>query len=149
MDYKHFHLLFRVGKYVLPVLAIAGLIVGLVEARKYQDQYSDEAQQARYRAAMTPEQRAEVDSAKALVEDRKLAQLACQQFVKRSLHDPEGSELGLAETFLATREGNGTWVVIVTGRARNGFDALRELTASCKVSRQGGNTQLISLTEIR
>lgn len=137
-----------IGKIALLAIGSVALIAGLTAWRKYNDEYSYEAQQARYRAAMTPEQRKEIDDAKAESEDRRMAQMACQQFVKASLHDPSGSDLDLSETYLTKREANGAWFVVVKGRARNAFNALRAITVACTAHKSGTTWTPVSLTQV-
>src|SRR5690606_4892126 len=57
--------------------------------------------------------------------EKRLAQIACREFVKRVLNDPDSAVFDDTEQFFTTTErSRGLWSVTVTGRARNAFNAM-------------------------
>ncbi len=80
-------------------------------------------------------------------DERRLAQYACREFVKDSLHDPDSASFDDASSFVAA-ENAGLWTVIVTGRATNGFNAKRQMQASCSVRHAAGQWTLVSVEQL-
>ena len=66
------------------------------------------------------------------------AQYACQKFVKQQLNDPDSAEFNNASSYPASVKGN-VYSVEVSGRARNGFNALRYVTFRCEAVYMGND----------
>lgn len=60
------------------------------------------------------------------------ARYVCREFVKERLNDPKSAEFDQTSSFPTSVENN-TYTVLVSGRARNGFNALRRVTFECEV----------------
>ncbi len=67
------------------------------------------------------------------------ARFACELFVKKSLDDPGSAEFEDSDTFWAERGKNGVFHVQVKVRARNGFNALRNITVDCLTALKDDN----------
>lgn len=92
----------------------------------------------------TPAQReAELDA-----EDAPAARLECRQAVKHRLHDPDSAELDDYTRYAATKIGSGDYNVFVTGRAKNGFGAMRRIAVICETQRFGSSWSIASVGEI-
>lgn len=126
----------------------AGMIAGIVHSNNAeQTRAAEEAQRV---ANLTPEQRAREARDKAQLEVIHTAQSACEDFVLKSLHDPSGADLDRFSQYPAKEIKPSVFLVQVTGKAKNGFNATRQLTANCTVSRGAdGGWTLVSLKELR
>lgn len=110
------------------------------------------------RQAMTPEQRIAEDQQKIQAqamasetlrqqaEDQKRRKIkyACTEILKKSAHDPSSVEIEGAVTYPV----DGLYVVSITGRARNGFGALRLGQWECKIAVNGDKISLVSFSEL-
>jgi transcriptional regulator with XRE-family HTH domain len=65
--------------------------------------------------------------------EEKIVSINCRNAVRDSLHDPSNSEFDDYEHFYFKREKTNRFLVQVTGRAKNGFGALRKITVDCTV----------------
>ena len=138
-----------IGKVLVAIIvigAVVGAVTGSIEGDKRAQ--SEASAEATRRAALTPEQRKAEDEAKVLDEQRGNARIACEEFVKKTLHDPGSAEFSDFRTYPASRAKNGIWTVTVTGRAKNGFNALRQLAVRCQTELTNGNWVALSLKEM-
>ena len=106
------------------------------------------AREAQRRAALTPEQKSAEDAAKATSKEREDAQFVCQDFVRKTLQDPDSAQLADYHTYPTEHQKDGSWRIQVSGRARNGFNAMRELYVNCHVRLNGGNWRALSMQEV-
>ena len=124
------------------VLAIA--IVGFAASHTNRQGAESRKAEADRIANETPAQRqAELDA-----EDAPAARRECQQAVKHRLHDPDSAQFDNFDSYRLTKIGDGHFNVIVTGRAKNAFNALRRVTFSCDAQRIGSAWSVISVAEI-
>lgn len=72
---------------------------------------------------------------------------ACKEFVLRSAHDPDGSDLDSPRDYPVTKTKKGNFAVRVTGRMKNGFGALRRTNIVCTVRLAGDNFMLVDMKE--
>ncbi len=56
------------------------------------------------------------------------ARMACREFVKKSLNDPDSAEFDDVDTYPSEDHNDGTFSVQVYLRARNGFNAMRRFS---------------------
>lgn len=66
-------------------------------------------------------------------------QYVCKDFVERLLHDPRDAELNWTKGTVSKTKKPEIYVVRFSGRARNGFGALRRMTFQCIVRYKGGD----------
>jgi len=106
-------------------------------------------------ASLTPEQRAAEEKKKAEETTRQAAaatlnnsRFACEEFVKRTLHDPDSAQFDDYHDYWAKEEKPGLFHVQVGLRARNGFNALRQTTVDCVSRYDGKNWMAVKLKEI-
>lgn len=59
----------------------------------------------------------------------------CRSALKLSLHDPDSAEIGLPDEFIKQPIGKNSFKITIPLRARNGFNALRKITAVCIIKR--------------
>jgi hypothetical protein len=79
------------------------------------------------KAPVPPKTKAEQES-----DRRSSAAYACRMFVERSLHDPDSAEFDDESEYVVSKSRGGVYRVVVTLRARNGFNALRHGSVICK-----------------
>jgi ribosomal protein S27AE len=125
-----------------------GLILfGVFIAMGDNAQKEREAAEARRLAAMTPAQRAADAADKALLKEAQSAAYLCSDAVVKALHDPDSAEMDRPESYAVIPMKGHQFDVRVTGRAKNGFNAMRLLNVDCRVSHNGDNWTLIGLHE--
>ena len=122
----------------LVVLGVFGSMVSQCEHDSRQEAGA-KAEAARL-SAMTPEQRAAEQAAKdkraqaeAKLEHLNQARFACEEFVKRSLHDPDSAQFEDSDTFFAEETKPDSYRVQARLRAKNGFGALRKIVVECRL----------------
>jgi hypothetical protein len=77
------------------------------------------------------------------------AQYICKGMVKKSLHDPDSAEFDTPNFYAAGVDNKNIYRVVVTLRAKNGFNALRKMAVDCRLVRSPkGNWLPISMEEI-
>jgi hypothetical protein len=76
------------------------------------------------------------------------AKFACKMFVKKILHDPDSAEFDNHKSFPASFS-DGLYQVQVNLRAKNGFNALRQMIVNCKAVHKDGNWVAVSLKELQ
>ena len=82
--------------------------------------------------------------------DDELAPFMCQELVKRTLHDPDSAEFDPSYDYYREKSKDGVYLVQVTLRAKNGFNALRQMVVNCKLRHTATNgLQLVGLKQIR
>lgn len=127
-------------------------LIGVALIAFFASNYSDPQKAAEERrqaeaqriAAETPAQReAELDA-----KDGPAARLECRQAVEHQLHDPGSADLDNYTRYVTTKIGSGNYHVIVTGRAKNGFGAMRRITVTCQAQRFGSSWSTSSIQQI-
>lgn len=142
--------------WIIAGILVCGVISAISESGKKDEQVAAEAQaKAVQLAAMTPEQRAaqvkhdaDMVAMKTEVEEANTARYACQEFVKRSLNDPDAAQFDPASGYFIQRQAPGKYRVEVTVRAKNGFNALRHIAVNCITQKSGENWTPIFVKEI-
>lgn len=82
--------------------------------------------------------------------DLDFARRACENFVKKTLHDPKSAEFDDPSRFWAEQDKRGIFHVQATLRARNGFNALRQTIIECTIGQdKHGDFYALSLEQIR
>jgi hypothetical protein len=121
------------------LMGILGSVIGSNSdsARKTKQEEFDK----KYNSSRTPEQIALAEKAQRAFNDLASARYACHEFVIKALHDPGSAEMDSFNQHPAELKKDGTYLVQVTGRAKNGFGALRKVTFNCRTSKVG-NTWL-------
>ena len=79
------------------------------------------------------------------------AQSVCEDFVMKSVHDPSDAKMEDFRTYPVTPgkgKGAGEFEVQVSGRARNGFNAMRQLVVNCRVRHEKTGWRLVALKEL-
>lgn len=126
---------------------VAGVMltgVGYGISRSNEAQREAEAREA----AKSPQQKALEAEARAKAERVSSAQYACGEFVTKSLHDPASAELGDFRKYPVIEGKSGMFTVQVSGRAKNGFNALRQISVKCITQRnERGDYALVKLME--
>ena len=114
-----------------------------------------EAVEKAHLASLTPEQRAVEEKKKAaeVAAQEQIAKLdnariACQMFVKKTLHDPGSAEFDDYRTYYAERLKNNVYHVQVQARAKNGFNALRHITVDCTTQLSNGQWAALHIKQI-
>lgn len=124
------------------VLAIA--IVGFAASHGERLTADSRKAEADRIASESPAQReAELDA-----EDMPRARIECQFAVRHRLHDPDSAQFDNLDSYSLSKLGSGHFNVLVTGRAKNGFGALRHSAFSCETQRTGSSWSVISVAEI-
>jgi hypothetical protein len=78
------------------------------------------------------------------------AQAACLTFATRAMHDPDSAQMDRSLDFPITEEAHDIYRVLVTGRAKNGFGAVRKINVICQVKRDAsGDWALSELRELK
>lgn len=142
--------------WIIAGILVCGVISAISESGKKDDQAAAEAEaKAAKLAIMTPEQRAaqakhdaDMAAMKAEVEEASNARYACQEFVKRSLNDPDAAQFDPASGYFIQRQAPGKYRVEVTVRAKNGFNALRHIAVNCVTQKSGDNWLPVFVKEI-
>jgi len=137
-------------------IIVFGVYGAISNSSKRDELIATEAQaKAAKLAAMTPEQRAaqekhdaDMAAMKAEVEEANNARYACQEFVKKSLNDPDAAQFDPASGYFIQRQAPGKYRVEVTVRAKNGFNALRHIAVNCITQRSGENWMPVFVKEI-
>jgi RNA polymerase subunit RPABC4/transcription elongation factor Spt4 len=138
------------------ILLVIGVWSAISASNKNDEHQAAQAQaQAAKLAAMTPEQRvaqikhdADMAAMKAEVDEAVNARYACQEFVKKSLNDPDAAQFDAASGYLTKRQAPGQYRVEVTVRAKNGFNALRHIAVNCVTQKSGENWLPVLVKEI-
>ena len=128
------------------VVSLFFVMIAIFTVQASLDGDKKEAAESERRAALTPEQRQVEDVTRQLVKDRGTAQMWCQEAVRKSLHDPASAELGDSRGYFAEIK-QGTWSVRVTGKAKNGFNALRQMEVGCRIKHENGEWSVVQLTQ--
>jgi hypothetical protein len=112
--------------------------------------HSDDADKAEATriAAMTPEQRAADAKQKHDAAEIYKARYECQEFVRRSLHDPDAAQFDSALGYPARKNNDGTYLVEVNVRAKNGFGALRHISVLCNTRPVDSGWVAVSIREL-
>lgn len=71
----------------------------------------------------------------------------CEYAVKSTLHDPDSAEFD-DTAFRALANGPSGYHVMVKLRARNGFNALRAMTAICDLEKKGDDWVVTKLQQL-
>ncbi len=137
-------------------LFVGGFVLSLIGTNAEQSEKVSSAQKEQARlAALTPEQRAAEEKIKAAEAVKKAteekldnARFACEEFVKKTLHDPGSAEFDDFREFWAKEERPHLYHVQASLRAKNGFGALRKLTVDCRITETKGNWIALALKEI-
>ena len=131
------------------------LFMVLIQVLAEQKSSETKTEQSRKIAAMSVTEKNAFDKEQSerkkredLESEQSAAPYACRQFVMESLHDPDGSNLDRANRYPSKRRKDGSYLVQVTGRAKNGFGALRKISVNCSVRKSGDNWLLVNLKEI-
>lgn len=128
------------------------IFLGLVMmGNAIQDATKQEAtkNEAARRAALTSEQRAAEDAAKANEKRLVHAQVACYSALEKTLYDPDSAKLESMDSWYVEKRKDGTILVQPAGRAKNAFGAYIIGTWNCVTKQIGGNTVVLSLKQIR
>lgn len=75
------------------------------------------------------------------------AQYACKTFVKKTLHDPDSAQFENHKSYPASVT-DGVYRVMVQVRAKNGFNAMRNITMDCKTAHKDGNWIALNLKQL-
>lgn len=104
-------------------------------------------------ALLTPEQRsaeqkkkAEAAAREAKEKELDSARFVCEEFVRRSLHDPKSAEFGSRHGY-RTRQQADVYHVQVQVRAKNAFNATRAAVFDCKTRRVGSDWAMVSVAQ--
>lgn len=134
------------------VLGLIILIFFVSMKNSVEKENEDAAERARI-ASLTPEQRAEdqrkkVAAAARAAKEKQLdsARFVCEEFVRRSLHDPKSAEFGSRHSY-RTQERVGVYHVEVPVRAKNAFNATRATVFDCKTRLVGSDWTMVSLAQ--
>lgn len=134
-------------------LGVVLSIMGKVGADREADQKAEvEAQRI---AALTPEQREAEQKAAAVrkAEEARIAELnnaryACQEFVRRSLNDPESADFEPHRSFWAEKTKDGAFDVQVHVRAKNAFGAKLKSVFECRARLDGDKWLPVKLRQM-
>lgn len=106
-------------------------------------------------AQLTPDQRAAEEKLKAQAAAKKLeaddldtARSACEDFVKKTLHDPDSAQFEDFRTYWAKLEKKDIYHVQVRVSAKNGFGALRKIAVDCRVAKAKGEWFAVRIKQI-
>lgn len=77
-------------------------------------------------------------------EERRSAKSACRELVRESLHDPSSAELDSSLQYYIDVRKDHVYMVQVTGRAKNGFGALRKITVNCTIKKTTGGWKVVA-----
>ncbi len=130
---------------------IFSIFIGTQISNKYQEVKDVQQQEETRIASLTSEQKKQEDIANkkrqqkaALKEEEKIVSRNCRNAVKESLHDPSNSEFDDYKHFYFKREKTNRFLVQVTGRAKNGFGALRKITVDCTMLKTDTGNYFVS-----
>lgn len=101
------------------------------------------------RAALTPEQRAAEDAAKAKAKLLDRARAACHSALEKTLYDPDSAKLESMYSWYVEKRKDGTILVQPAGRAKNAFGAYIIGTWNCVTKPVGSDVVVLSLKQIR
>lgn len=130
------------------VLTFAILVAVSMVMGKVSRESADKAEEER-RAALTPQQRAAEDAAKAKTGRLNAARGACLIVLEKSLNDPDSAKFGMVSDWYTEERKNGTILVQPTARAKNAFGGYVQGVWNCVVKPDGGNVRVLSLNQIR
>jgi|GEM_PF-6988725 len=106
-------------------------------------------------ASMTPEQKAayekelkEKELQAAEESEKASAKYACYEMVMNQMHDRESADLERFTKYYIEKTKNKSYMVQVTGRAKNGFGAMRKIVVNCTVKKDGPNWRAINIKQI-
>lgn len=74
------------------------------------------------------------------------AKLSCKYYVKKQLHDPSSAEFDDPNSYPLTIDKQGYYLVKVSVRARNAFNALRHTVFLCKTNKHGDYYEIKELS---
>ncbi len=126
---------------------IMGLFAFVIIIFIFNSQQKQDAESAR-RAALTPEQRATEDAAKAKAGKFSSARGACLIVLEKNLNDPDSAKLERTSSWYVEERKDGTILVLPSGRAKNTFGAYINGVWECVVKPEGEYVQVLSLKQI-
>jgi hypothetical protein len=101
------------------------------------------------RNALSPQQRAAEDAAKAKADRFSAARGACLIVLEKSLNDPDSAKIEATSTWYVEERQDGTTLVQPSGRAKNAFGAYINGVWDCIVKHEGSTVRVLSLNQIR
>lgn len=135
------------------VVLVLIVLVFFVSMKNTNEKQSQEAAELDRIALLSPEQRAAEHKKKAEAAARQAkekemdsARFVCQEFVRRSLHDPSSAEFGSRHEY-RTKLQAGVYHVQVEVRAKNAFNATRLAVFDCKTRLRGSDWTMVSLAQ--
>lgn len=132
----------KIGPWALVIALVAALVVSNYDTQKSAEE-NRQAETERI-ANESPAQR----EAKLDAEDGPAARLECRQAVEHQLNDPGSADLDNYTHYRATKIGSGHYNVFVTGRAKNGFGAMRRIVVACQTQRFGSSWSIDGTQQI-
>ena len=120
---------------------------GMIQGQKASQESLQAA--AQRDAALSPEQRAAQEAAKAQEARFSSAPGARLIVLKRSLHDPDSAKLEATSRWLVEDRADGSVLVQPAARAKNAFGAYVNGVRNCVAKAEGGHVRIVSLDQIR